>query len=98
VIRKEFNIIVGNPLLITLQSLSTYHPWVKILVSLRKKQLEITNQILLIYTIKLDLRGHIWDKEKVANEMEGLTVYICFVLIRYRNINRKKKKPLIILD
>ena len=49
------------------------------------------NAILLTYTVKLDLRGHIWIKEKVANEMEGLTVYICFVLIRYRNINRKKK-------
>lgn len=49
------------------------------------------NAILLIYTAKLDLRGHIWIKEKVANAREGLTVYICCVLIRYRNINRKKK-------
>jgi hypothetical protein len=42
--RSILNTIVGSPLLITLQLLSTYHPWVKILVSLRKEQLEITNQ------------------------------------------------------
>jgi hypothetical protein len=37
------------------------------------------NAILLTYTVKLDLRGHIWDKEKVANAREGLTVYIYIV-------------------
>ena len=49
------------------------------------------NAILLTYTVKPDLRGHIWDKEKVANAREGLTVYIYCVLIRYRNIIFRKK-------